>query len=84
MKKTIIALILCMLMCLSCASAIDFSELPFDTAGTSAGWIERQETAHQMAECARALGLPEECETIQTAKEIWNESQTQIMLIEQR
>lgn len=33
-----------------------------------------QETAHQMAECARELGLDESHETIVTAKEIWSDS----------
>ena len=33
--------------------------------------VERQEIAHQMAECARYLGYPEECETIQTAQMEW-------------
>lgn len=84
MRKRIITFILCGLLCLSTASAIDFSDLPFDSAGTSAGWLERQEVAHQMAECARQLGFAEDSEIILSAKEVWAEAQTQITLIEQR
>lgn len=84
MRRKIIALILCGLLCVFEVSAIDFNELPFDNAGLSAGWIERQETAHQMAECARELGFAEDSEIIIAAKEVWNEAQTQIDLIEQR
>lgn len=39
---------------------------------------ETQETAHAMAEAARALGLAETSETIITAQEIWADSQTEI------
>lgn len=38
----------------------------------------KQNIAHEMAECARALGLGEECETVKTAQGIWWEEQRKI------
>ena len=37
-----------------------------------------QETAHQMAECARALGFPEDHVIIQTAQEKWWEAENAV------
>ena len=34
--------------------------------------MERQKLAHTMADCARQLGYPEDCEIIKIAKEEWN------------
>lgn len=40
----------------------------------------RQDLSHQMAECARALGYPEDCEIIQTAKMEWQSAQDERQL----
>lgn len=37
----------------------------------------RQEIAHQMAECARALGYPEDCQVIQIAQTEWQSAQNE-------
>ena len=42
--------------------------------------VKRQELAHLMAECARALGYDEECEIIKIAKADWHIAQTNIEL----
>ena len=39
---------------------------------------QRQEWAHTMAECARNLGYPEDCETIVNAKKEWSNCEEQI------
>ena len=40
--------------------------------------LEKQDTAHAMAEAARELGLSETSETIVTAQQIWEDSQKEI------
>lgn len=42
--------------------------------------IDNQEYAHSMAECARALGYPEDCDIIATAKEEWHSAQDERLL----
>lgn len=40
-------------------------------AATAREWTERQETAHQIAELARSMGLPEDDPIIMRAQELW-------------
>lgn len=42
----------------------------------------RQTIAHEMAECARALGLGEDCETVKTAQGIWWAEQDKILALQ--
>lgn len=42
--------------------------------------LDNQKYAHMMAECARALGYPEDCEIIMTAKEKWHSAQDEKLL----
>lgn len=46
------------------------------TAATAREWTERQTTAHQIAELARSMGLPEDDPIITRAREIWWEDDT--------
>lgn len=41
--------------------------------------IENQSIAHQMAECARKLGYPEDCEIIRTAQQRWKQEKQKEM-----
>lgn len=43
-------------------------------------WTEKQEQAHEIAETARAMGLPEDDPIIVRAKEIWEAEQLQFIL----
>lgn len=47
-----------------------------------AGIRERQAAAHDMAEAARALGMEENCDIIQTAKQIWHEADKEAAIIQ--
>ena len=48
----------------------------FTGAAGSSGWTSRQETAHEIAELAREIGLPESDPIIVRASEIWWEDAT--------
>lgn len=61
------------------AKASSFEELPiqdfFLADEQNSEYIERQEKAHLMAECARALGYSEDSEIIQIAKLEWDNAE---------
>lgn len=82
--KRFLILFLTIILCLSCISeavfaarGITFDSLPFAQQFNNDELNQRQKVAHEMAECARKLGLAENCETIKTAQSIWAEAQTQ-------
>ena len=59
------------------ARGITFESLPFAQSFNTDELTQRQAVAHEMAECARKLGLPETCETIKTAQKIWADAQAE-------
>ena len=59
------------------ARGITFESLPFAQKFNTDELTQKQAIAHEMAECARKLGLPETCETIKTAQSIWHDCQNQ-------
>ena len=74
---TILLIVTCITDVIFAARGITFESLPFAQKFDTQALTERQNVAHEMAECARKLGLPESCETIQTAKKIWHEADKQ-------
>lgn len=44
---------------------------------------ERKDAAHDMAEAARALGMEEDCDIIQTAKEIWHKADEEVAALQE-
>ncbi|NLH01930.1 MAG: cell wall hydrolase [Clostridiales bacterium] len=67
----IIAFFIIALILATVATAID---------GNISTWTEKQEQAHEIAETARAMGLPEDDPIIVRAKEIWEAEQLQFIL----
>ena len=59
------------------AKGITFESLPFAQQFNTEELTQKQNIAHEMAECARKLNLGEECETIKTAQAIWQDCQNQ-------
>lgn len=57
------------------ALTLSVSVMP-DTAAADNGWTQKQETAHQIAELARSIDLPEDNPVIVEAKRLWQEDST--------
>lgn len=93
MKKRICLILLIIsifLGCFSCSASAASPFIPtpgleisqFLTGDTDeAILIHRQDVAHEMAECARELGYPEDCEVIKTAQAEWWSCYDKIMEI---
>ena len=78
MKKFIIITIMLLFVFSSFnfALATDLDISKFNSSETAL--LEKQELAHQMAECARGLGYPEDCEIIKIAQTEWWSAQEQL------
>lgn len=69
-KRTMVSLFMMVVVVMMCGMTAQ--------AQTKSPWVTQQENAHEIAESARAMGLPETDPIIVRAKQLWDEAKVQL------
>jgi hypothetical protein len=69
-KRTMVSLFMMVMVVMVCSITAQ--------AQTKSPWVTQQENAHEIAESARAMGLPETDPIIVRTKQLWDQAQAQL------